>query len=146
MAVSRFSRMPVFLSLESKVSGLKKLMSQAQNTAVCRGINTKLIFDAEKHCFYILSAPGTDSGNDSEAEEGTDLEAVSELNLPEEIKLKVNDEVLDDGSGKNQLFNFFPDGTGSGKRVILQFGKHAFRITVSPLSGSIAEEELKAVE
>ena len=139
VAVSRFRRMPAFLSLDSKVSGLKKLMAQARNNAVCQGKNTQLVFDAEKRLFYM---PKTQA----EAEDDSQKSTSSQMHIPKEIKLKINGKELEDESSKDTVFNFYPDGTGGGNSITMQLKKHAFKITVSPLSGSISDEEIKTSE
>ncbi|MDD5597505.1 MAG: hypothetical protein PHV82_06145 [Victivallaceae bacterium] len=137
MAAANFRRIPAFLSLESKISDLKRLMAQARSNAVCRGRNTQLVFDTEKRCFYI-SQP--------QSEEKTEAAGSAGIYLPEEIEIKINDEAFGDENSRNAVFCFYPDGTGSGNSMTLQLRKHAFTISVSPLSGSIVDEEVKVSE
>ena len=139
VAVSRFRRMPAFLSLDSKVSSLKKILAQVRNNAVCQGKNTQLVFDAEKRIFYMPSTQ-------TEVEEDTKKSTSIQLHIPKEIKLKINGEKLEDENSKSTVFNFYPDGTGGGNSITMQLKKHVFKINVSPLSGSINAEEVKVSE
>ena len=143
VAVSRFRMMPAFLSLDSKVTGLKKILAQVRNNAVCQGKNTQLVFDAEKRIFYM---PNAKAETETEVEEDSKESTSIQLHIPKEIKLKINGEELEDENSKNTVFNFYPDGTGGGNSVTLLLRKHAFKINVSPLSGSINAEEVKVSE
>lgn len=131
LVISQFRRLPAFISLESKVNEFSKVLAQARNNAACRGVNTTVVFDAEKRRIFMPQS-------------STDEQKLTpiEMFLSEEIKLLRNDEELEDESENLTLFKFYPDGTGGGNSVCLELRKHKFKINISPLSGSIIAEEI----
>ncbi len=133
VVISQFRKLPVFISLESKVNILIKVLAQARSSATCRGVNTEVVFAAENRRIYMPRA-------------NTDEQKLSpvEMYLPDEIKLSRNDGEVEDESGKVTLFKFYPDGTGGGNNICLELKKHKIQISISPLSGSISSEEINA--
>ena len=131
VVVSQFRKFPAFLSLESKVNEFSEILAQARNNAACRGVNTKIVFDAESRRIFM-------------PQKSTDDQKLSsiEMFIPEEIKLSTNGEVIENESEETVLFKFYPDGSGGGNSVVLELRKHKFQISISPLSGSIITEEL----
>jgi Tfp pilus assembly protein FimT len=133
VVIMQFRKLPTFISLESKVNEFSKILAQARNNAACRGINTTVVFDAENRRVFM-------------PQESTDEQKLSpiEMSLPEEIKLLQNDEEVDRDSEENvALFKFYPDGTGGGNSIYLELRKHKFKISISPLSGSVIAEEIE---
>ena len=65
-----------------------------------------------------------------------------EMFLSEEIKLSRNDEEVEPETENLTLFKFYPDGTGGGNSICLELRKHKFKISISPLSGSVIAEEI----
>ncbi len=131
VVVLQFRKLPAFISLESKVNEFKKVLAQARNNAACRGVNTTVVFDAEKRRIFM-------------PQKSTDEQKLSpiEIYLPDEIKLLRNDEEVESGEENLILFKFYPDGTGDGNSIVLELRKHKFQISISPLSGSIIAEEI----
>lgn len=124
-AVVQFRKMPAFLSLDSKVSEIKKVMAQARNCAACSGNKTELVFDKEKNLLRVSGYKGK-----------------ALVQLFEEIKILRNEEELEDEGEKIVLFQFYPDGTGDGNSICLELKKHKVRISLSPLSGMIIAEDV----
>ena len=64
--------------------------------------------------------------------------------LPDEVKLSLNDEEVKESYEEEEiiLFKFYPDGTGGGNSIYLELRKHKFKISISPLSGSVIVEEV----
>jgi len=133
VVISQFRKIPAFLSLESKVNEFRKILAQARNNAACRGVNTQIVFDAEKRRIFMPQAK-TDEQNLSPIE----------IFLPDEIKLSLNDEEMEEVDEEEEiiLFKFYPDGSGGGNSVYLKLRKHKFKISISPLSGSVLAEEV----
>jgi Tfp pilus assembly protein FimT len=128
IVVSQFRKLPAFISLESKVSELKKVLALARNNAACSGVNTRIVFDAENRRIFM---PGKSSNP-------------IEMLLPKEVKILINDEEVEEVSEEEEiiLFKFYPDGSGDGSSVSLELKKHKFKISISPLSGSVSAEEI----
>ena len=121
-------KLPAFISLESKVNEFSKILAQARNSAACQGVNTSIVFDAENRRIFM-------------PQEKT---SSIEMFFPEEIKLSRNNEELETNEEENAtLFKFYPDGTGDGNDVCLELRKHKFKISISPLSGSVIAEEIE---
>jgi len=131
VVIMQFRKLPAFISLESKVNEFSKILAQARNNAACRGINTTVVFDAKKRRVFMT-------------QESSDDQKLSpiEIFLPEEMKLLQNDEELEKDEEDTKLFKFYPDGTGGGNSVCLELRKHKFKISISPLSGSVIAEEI----
>jgi Tfp pilus assembly protein FimT len=141
VAISRFREMPAFITLESKVNQLKKVLSQARNSAVCQGVNTEVVFDSAKRCIFI---PQASSSEDGKAEDGRINK--TEILLPEEIKIFLNGEKIETDSEKKTLFKFYPDGAGGGNTVSFELDNEKIKLSISPLSGSIITEEMNKTE
>jgi hypothetical protein len=132
VVILQFRKLPAFISLESKVNEFSKILAQARNNAACRGVNATVVFNAEKRRVFM-------------PQESSDDQKLSpiEIFLPEEMKLLQNDEEIEkDEDNDTTLFKFYPDGTGGGNSVCLELRKHKFKISISPLSGSIIAEEI----
>ncbi len=131
VVIMQFRKLPAFISLESKVNEFSKILAQARNNAACRGINATVVFDAEKRRVFM-------------PQESSDDQKLSpiEIFILEEMKLLQNDEELEKDEGKLTLFKFYPDGTGGGNSIVIELRKHKFKISISPLSGSIIAEEI----
>ena len=130
VVILQFRKLPAFISLESKVNEFSKVLAQARNNAACCGVNTSIVFDAENHRVFMAQ------GNNE------DKSSSIEMFLPEEIKLSLNKEEMELDDEDLTLFKFYPDGTGGGNDVYLELRKHKFKISISPLSGSVVIEEL----
>ena len=131
LVISQFRRLPAFISLESKVNEFSKILAQARNNAACRGVNTTVVFNSEKRRIFMPQ--------ESNAEQKL---SPIEMFLSEEIKLSRNDEEVEPETENLTLFKFYPDGTGGGNSICLELRKHKFKISISPLSGSVIAEEI----
>jgi type II secretory pathway pseudopilin PulG len=131
VVIMQFRKLPAFISLESKVNEFSKILAQARNNAACRGINTTVVFDAENRRIFM-------------PQESSDDQKLSpiEIFLPKEIKLLQNNKEIEQNDENLTLFKFYPDGTGGGNSVCLELRKHKFKISISPLSGTIIAEEV----
>ena len=131
VVISQFSKLPAFVSLESKVNEFSKILAQARNNASCRGVNTTVVFEPENLRVFMPQ----------KSSDGQKLSPI-EMHLLEEIKLSQNDKEIDSENENITLFKFYPDGTSDGKSLCLELRKHKFKISISPLSGSIIAEEI----
>jgi Tfp pilus assembly protein FimT len=136
VAISKFREMPAFITLESKVNQLKKVLSQARNSAVCQGVNTEVVFESAKRSIFI---PQASSSEDERTNK-------TEILLPEEIKVFLNGEKIETDSEKKTLFKFYPDGAGGGNTVSFELDNEKIKLSISPLSGSIITEEMNKTE
>ena len=129
--------------LESASLAFKEYCSRARYAAMENGSAMAVFFDLDRRRFQAMdpSAAPDDSGSGGGGTDDASPELVWEL--PDGFTL---DSALKDadsgGTGRLEIFRFFPDGTANASReFILRYQTLQRKFTISPLTGLLLETE-----
>ena len=116
MAVSALRATPVFVTLNSVANEIRELSSDARQSASTSGKVTSVFYHSKNN---------TVSSQDES------------ITIPDSVKLYCGDRDLSRLHEKQQLFLFFPDGTGAEQKLTLKYGDKETILFLSPLTGRI---------
>ena len=136
VVIGRVGKVPANLLIGQVAAHVEVLMRDASNRSVMQGKAVAVQFSPDHKLFSI------DSKVDGYAERVV-AEKSSKYLLPDDIEV----EAAYDGEFQNDdglvLFNFYPDGSGSGPSFFLKLKGHTRKLDISPLTGMvlISDEE-----
>jgi len=130
VVIGRVGKIPADLLIEQVAAQIEVLMREASNRSVMQGKVTSVEYDPDQRLFSVA----TDINGYAER---VIAENFTEYSLPDGVLIEAVDGVeLLNGDGV-AVFDYYPDGSGSGPALLVKLKAHTRKLEISPLTGMV---------